>query len=601
MLSLQEIVFIRDEIFRLLHFTYSGEVEVVASECLTVEGDKAKAIIGISSKSELARGFFLLAKELKAGKEKISIKQKACFNTCGVMLDFSRGCIYKTSAVKKYLAHMAALGMNMLLLYLEDTYELPGYPYFGYMRGRYSAEEIREIDDYADALGIELIPCVQTLGHMDQYLKWQEAAPVRDSAAVLLVGEEKTYEFIRQMLKTLSSMFRSRRIHIGMDEAHTMGQGKYAKLHETVDTKQMFIEHLKRVKELCEEEGLSPMIWSDMIFRVCGGEGGVNEEYDPNSVITPDIAEAIAGLNLSYWDYYRKNQDEYDGIIARHQKFDAEISFAGGVWTWDGYLPNFRYTFDTMLPAMRACVERGITEVYATCWGSDGTDADYIQAIPGLAIFSEFCYRGIECSENDIFEIAEYLTGVNVGILSAASEFYLGEDGAVSIGKRLFDADVLYEILRYPIDYEQSSKRFRAALDILHNNFENDFAEYATVLLEIVAEKSEIFNMLRPAYQKRDMVQLQTVAEKMFRLISLYENFFEKFEDVAEENRKPFGIELIQIRFAGIISRLKYAHNKLNEFLEGAILLIPELEEETLCEEKATWLNAKHFMNTMLK
>ena len=54
----------------------------------------------------------------------------------------------------------------MLMLYTEDTYEVDNQPYFGYLRGRYSQKELREIDDYAFKHGMELIPAIQTLAHL---------------------------------------------------------------------------------------------------------------------------------------------------------------------------------------------------------------------------------------------------------------------------------------------------------------------------------------------------------------------------------------------------------------------------------------------------
>ena len=44
-------------------------------------------------------------------------------------------------AIKKYLDYMACFGLNTLLLYIEDMYEVKEFPKFGYMRGRYSTEE----------------------------------------------------------------------------------------------------------------------------------------------------------------------------------------------------------------------------------------------------------------------------------------------------------------------------------------------------------------------------------------------------------------------------------------------------------------------------
>ena len=40
-------------------------------------------------------------------------------------------------------------------LYTEDTFEVNNEPYFGYMRGRYTPEDIRIIDDYGYDYGYE--------------------------------------------------------------------------------------------------------------------------------------------------------------------------------------------------------------------------------------------------------------------------------------------------------------------------------------------------------------------------------------------------------------------------------------------------------------
>lgn len=98
---------------------------------------------------------------------------------------------------------MAKLGLNQLLLYTEDTYEVPGLPYFGTYRGRYSQEEIRQLDDYAYQFGIELVPCIQTLAHLRNALKWPMGQELKDSADILLVGSEKVYDFIRQLLTSV--------------------------------------------------------------------------------------------------------------------------------------------------------------------------------------------------------------------------------------------------------------------------------------------------------------------------------------------------------------------------------------------------------------
>ena len=80
-----------------------------------------------------------------------------------VMIDCSRNAVMNVKSVKKFAETVKSLGFDSLMLYTEDTFEVDNEPYFGYMRGRYSKDEIKELDAFCNNIGIELIPCVQTL------------------------------------------------------------------------------------------------------------------------------------------------------------------------------------------------------------------------------------------------------------------------------------------------------------------------------------------------------------------------------------------------------------------------------------------------------
>lgn len=49
----------------------------------------------------------------------------------------------------KKIEDMAFMGHNTLYLYMEDTYKLEANPYFGYLRGAYTNEQLKDLDDYA--------------------------------------------------------------------------------------------------------------------------------------------------------------------------------------------------------------------------------------------------------------------------------------------------------------------------------------------------------------------------------------------------------------------------------------------------------------------
>ena len=82
------------------------------------------------------------------------------FDSFGVMIDCSRNAVMNKAAFCKMTDILSALGYNTIRLYTEDTYEVDGEPYFGYLRGRYSKQELKEMDAYCAARGITLVPCI---------------------------------------------------------------------------------------------------------------------------------------------------------------------------------------------------------------------------------------------------------------------------------------------------------------------------------------------------------------------------------------------------------------------------------------------------------
>lgn len=173
--------------------------------------------------------------------------------------------MYKeVEAVCRFLDKIASLGMNMMMLYTEDTYEVEGYPTFGYMRGRDSPAELRAIDDYAASLGIEVIPWIQTPGHLLKFTRWKTVPS--DVPGILLAGDEEVYRLITAEIRVVRSAFRSSRIHLGMDEAKGMALGEYRKQHGEKPPLDVFNAHLRRVREIAHSFGYTPMIWTDMYY-----------------------------------------------------------------------------------------------------------------------------------------------------------------------------------------------------------------------------------------------------------------------------------------------------------------------------------------------
>ncbi|MBR7071431.1 MAG: beta-N-acetylhexosaminidase [Clostridia bacterium] len=380
-----------------------ADVEMIESDSVFVEIRKNKRVVGGANTPQKLRAFSLLS--LHDEKKTFSLREIPGFEKLGAMLDMSRGGVMRVGAVKKYINRLALYGANQLLLYTEDTYTLEDYPHFGYLRGAYTDEELKEIDAYAASLDMEVVPCIQTLGHMGQYLSWrEETAKIRDTADVLLCDSEDTYRFIEAEIAKMRKVFRSKRIHIGMDEAHDVGLGQYLKKNGFEDRYELMKRHLAKVADICKQYDFMPMMWSDMFFRLDSPTDDYYN-YDGNYHFPEEMIENIPDVEMVYWDYYNSTEGAYRNMVRLHKELQKPMIFAGGIWTWNGFLPDHIRTEKTMMPALKVCRENGVGNVIATMWGDNGCETDYFRGLIDFAFFSEYCYSEAEPAKEQIMKM----------------------------------------------------------------------------------------------------------------------------------------------------------------------------------------------------
>lgn len=579
-----------DEILKQLRYESSQEIDVICkqsqAQILRVEKNNNQATIEYGRRVELFRGLGLLCEHIE--EEYYILEQKRSFSTNGVMLDCSRNGVPKISTVKEFIRIMAVMGLDTLMLYTEDTYEVPEYPYFGYMRGRYSVEELQEIDNYADRFGIELIPCIQTLAHLQGMLRWPCFEDMHDCNDILLCDEEKTYELIEAMIRTCRSAFKSRRIHIGMDEAFMMGFGKYRFSHNPLNREEMFCKHIERVNTICKRYDFEPMIWSDMFFRIA-----FNGEYEcaNNNEIAPEVIEMLnKNVELVYWDYGKTEKEGYIKSIEQHQKFPNKLMFAGGAWRWIGFAPNLRFSFKASYEALTACRQKSVQDILLTAWGDNGNEASFFNILPIMQLYAEMNYQ------NDITkEYLEKRFSVCTGeifndmlLLDLPNCPETKKHGpAVNPSKYILYQDVLGGLMEkhidmyYPEYYANVAKQLHMAAK-RSNKYPymyNMLAELSSVL-EI---KSIVGIQAQNYYKANDKEGLRNIAHKVLpELLDRLYSFHLALEKQWSEENKIFGYEVLDLRIGGLESRVKTAITRLEQYIEGQLTQLEELEVEKL-------------------
>ncbi len=500
-----------------------------------------------------------------------------------LMSDCSRNAVFHLDGAKRMIRYIALMGFTAFMLYTEDTYEIPEYPMFGHMRGRFTQEELKAIDDYAAMFSIEVIPCIQVLAHLTTAMRWSDFDAIKEDANTLLVGDDRTYAFIDAMLRTCRACFRTKRIHIGMDEAHGLGTGRYLDIHGYRPRSDIFLEHLNKVVGMCEEYDFAPMIWSDMFFRNAF-HGGY---YVKEGEIPPEVIAMVPeNVSLVYWDYYNPAEQTVRHMMHCHKQFGNPVLFAGGAWKWDGMTPRNYFSLYVNDTQLRIAREERLPMVIATTWGDNGAEASNFSVMPTLQQYAEYCYaRGedrawVAARFEETFHMA-FDDCLLVDTANMLSDTNLHTDNSLSAKQMLYN-DVLGGLVDYHIKpcYAQE---YADKADSFTRVPEGQFSyilRSAEMLCRLLALKATLSIDIRAAYGDKDLATLTAIAEERIpATIAAVDAYLAAAREEWYHDNKPFGFEVVEMRLGGLKERLASAKRTLEEYVSGSRDHIEQLDE----------------------
>ena len=454
----------------------------------------------------------------------------------GVMVDCSRNAVPNMQSAKYFIDCLEKMGYNTLMYYTEDTYEVKDEPYFGYLRGRFTADELRELDAYAAAHGIELIPCIQTLAHLNAIFRWDVYREINDTADILLVENERTMQLIENIFK--------------------------------------------------------PMMWGDMFFRLAAhGQYYVKIDDEAAAKIRPLIPE---NLTLVYWDYYSTSEDTYRLMVDGNKKLCDRVIFGGGVWTWSGFVPSNRTTYAATKPAVTVCREKGISDLFFTMWGDDGAECSLFAALPALLYAAELS-RGnddLESIKKKFFDLfgESYDDVLSMGELDILLK--KTADGQDCASKILLYNDVLMGIYD-PLVPEDAAEKFASLAEHFEKcaagtkYFAPHFECYAA-LARVLEKKATVGIALRAAYKAGDRDTLRALSETLLEIAKRMREFLRLYRILWMSEKRPHGFDVQEIRIGGAVTRVESAAERINDYLDGKLDRIDELEE-TLLVDNSAW------------
>ncbi|NLL83798.1 MAG: family 20 glycosylhydrolase [Lentisphaerae bacterium] len=196
------------------------------------------------------------------------------FQTRAFQMDLARQ-PEQLPAVKRVVAAAAGFGFNQCHLYLENSIRLEAYGAAG--RGL-SKEDAVELVAFAEKCGVEIVPSINLLGHVENFLvydEFKEMDEARDGTRqpwqklhnCLCPSSPRTRAWVAEVIAEIAPLFTSSHLHVGLDETWMLGSCNLCREWAAGrGLGALFTSHAAYLNSLVKSAGKRMWMWADMCF-----------------------------------------------------------------------------------------------------------------------------------------------------------------------------------------------------------------------------------------------------------------------------------------------------------------------------------------------
>lgn len=216
------------------------------------------------------------------------------------------------------------------------------------------AWELRELDAYAARRHVELVPTLQSLGHMHQWLEHRRYQHLAESERRWSISPsvEESYALLDELYSEYLPNFRSSFFNANCDEPVDLGKGLSKSWAEREGPSAVFASHLKRVKDLAAKYGKKTMVWADFVFEHREAIGLLPEE-----------------LVLIDWWYEANHDFDRVSVLAENH---IHFLVASGTSSWNTLFPRLDNALANIRGYASAAKRHRADGFLVTEWGDNG-------------------------------------------------------------------------------------------------------------------------------------------------------------------------------------------------------------------------------------
>ncbi|CAI5446235.1 unnamed protein product [Caenorhabditis angaria] len=216
-----------------------------------------------------------------------------------------KGAPYKPHFFVELFSFFNRLQATGIIIEWEDM-----FPYQGKLRNAtnkyaYSIQDIEMILGEAKKRNLQIIPLVQTMGHLEWILKLEQFAHLREDPKfpqVICFAASEAWELIEEMIKEVGEIHKKygmEYFHIGADEAFQIGfcRENIIRMEKEISRERLMLWHIARTAKYVKNtfENVEVLAWHDMLVN--GMENDIRD-YKLTELIQPVLWNYAEDLDM---------------------------------------------------------------------------------------------------------------------------------------------------------------------------------------------------------------------------------------------------------------------------------------------------------------
>lgn len=308
------------------------------------------------------------------------------FPVRGFLLDVSRDRVPSMATLKELVVTLSELKYNQLQLYMEHTFAYADHREVWEGASPFTADEIRMLDAWCARHFIELVPCQNSLAHMERWLehpRYRPLAEVFSNPTCLSPADPEGGAFMGKLFDELLPAFSSPKFNICCDEAWQVGTGRSAEAVAERGVTQVYFDYLMDLRRRARKHVDEVLFWGDMLapFHVEPDEERGFYRPLPRDP-SPLLREIPEDMTALVWGY--RPDDPFDAMAREYAEAGVRFYVCPGTSAWCSLLGRHDRMVGNVRAAVDAAHKNGAAGILLCDWNWRGWDPLTV-SWPGIA------------------------------------------------------------------------------------------------------------------------------------------------------------------------------------------------------------------------